>query len=76
MGTVSALGNRSPESGDLEGKWELSATARFEGLFGAGSRFDDCSAAWHTALLVELMAVVHLGHVCGCWTHSARTLDP
>jgi hypothetical protein len=65
---ATARENRSRESGDLEGRWESIATVC---LLHAGSAHDGCSAVCHTALLVKEMAVVHLAHVCGCWTHSA-----
>ena len=72
VGRAAALENRSWESGDQEGRWEWIATACFESLPCDGSGLqNDCSAVCHTALLVEEMAVLHLAHVCGCWTHSA-----
>jgi hypothetical protein len=75
-GRAAVLENRNQVTEDLEGRWESTARARFEGLLDAGLQNDDCSAACHNARLEEEMAVLHLAHVCVCWTHSASTSGP
>lgn len=69
VGRAIALGNRSRETGNQEGRWEWAARACCAGLLDAGSEHDDCSAARHTELLVEETAAAQLVHVCGGWTH-------
>jgi hypothetical protein len=69
VGRATALGNRSRETGDREGRGEWTATACFAGLQDAGSEHAGCSAARHTERLVEETAAVPLARVCGCWTH-------
>lgn len=69
VGRATALGNRSRETGDREGRWEWTATACFAGLQDAGSEHAGCAAARHTERLVEETAAVPLARVCGCWTH-------
>lgn len=68
VGRATALGSRSRETGDLEGRWEWTATACFAALQDAGSEHAGCSAARHTERLVEETAAVPLARVCGCWT--------
>jgi hypothetical protein len=69
VGRATALGNRSRETGDREGRWEWTATACFAALQDAGSEHAGCSAARHTERRVEEeTAAVPVARVCGCWT--------